>query len=466
MRSRGSLTGPLVLIMVGFVFLIHAFSPNFRISELVANYWPYGLILWGLVALVELCIRFLGNRPIPRNGITGGGWVTVVILAFIGSSVFGLQRHEPWFLRQVGFSSGFEAFGDQHQYPIETITRDAGSTPRVILQDFHGDAKISGTDSTTVTVGGQKTISSFDKQDANKADTQSPVEVIADGNTVTIRCHQDISGIDASVSANLDVSIPKGASVQASDSNGSIDISSISGDVVLTGGSMEDVRLDGIGGNVKLDAHRTNSVHGINLKGSVDLHSGGSDVDLESVAGQVTIGGDFTGTISLRGLAKPVRLESMRTQLDARQINGYVRLDRGSFDAKDLVGPVKLSTHNTDVTLAGFTDNLDLEVDRGDIELRPEHTALGHIAVHAHSGDIELAIPAAAQFSMKAGTANGEISNEFGDGLQQTSDGRSARLEGAVGSGPDVNLVTEHGRITVRKATGETLAENKDAAAQ
>jgi DUF4097 and DUF4098 domain-containing protein YvlB len=194
------------------------------------------------------------------------------------------------------------------------------------------------------------------------------------------------------------------------------------------------------------------------------LHGRGADVDLETVAGQVTVAGDYTGTISLRALAKPVRLESMHTQLDARQVTGYIRLDRGSLDAKDLVGPVKLSTKATDVTLAGFTEGLDLDVDRGDIELRPEHSAMGRIVVHARSGNIELAVPAAAHFALNANTENGDIDNQFGDALKETADGRGAKLEGSIGNGPDVNLVTQHGSITVRKATAEDAAETKAAA--
>jgi DUF4097 and DUF4098 domain-containing protein YvlB len=187
-------------------------------------------------------------------------------------------------------------------------------------------------------------------------------------------------------------------------------------------------------------------------------------VELENIAGQVTVSGDYTGTVSLRALAKPVRLESMRTQLDARQVTGYVRLDRGSLDAKDLVGPVKLTAHATDVTLAGFTDALEVEVDRGDIELRPEHSAMGRMVVHARSGNIELAVPASAHFALSADTENGEIDNQFGDGLKESTEGRGARLEGSIGSGPDVNLITQRGSITVRKATGEEAAETKAAA--
>jgi hypothetical protein len=102
-------------------------------------------------------------------------------------------------------------------------------------------------------------------------------------------------------------------------------------------------------------------------------------------------------------------------------------------------------------------------VDRGDVELRPEHNAMGRITVHTRSGDIEFAVPAAAHFAMNANTAHGEIENEFGGGLQENSDGRGAKLEGSVGSGPDVNLVTQHGTITVRKASTEASSETKAA---
>jgi DUF4097 and DUF4098 domain-containing protein YvlB len=458
MRARGPLSGPVVLILVGIVFLIRAISPNFRITDLVARFWPYGLILWGVVAFIEVCIRFLRSAPLPRNGVSGGGWIAVMFLAIFGSSVFQFQRPDNW-LRQVGFQSGIEAFGDEHQYPIEEISRSTGTAPHIVFEDFRGDAKISGTDASVVTVTGQKTIGSFSPQDADKANTQSPVEVVTDGNTITIRCHQDRLSSRTSIATNLDVSVPKGASVQASLSHGNFDVSSLSGDIELSGGSIEDVRLDDLSSGFKLDARSTQSVHCSNVKGAIELRGRGSDVELENISGEVTIGGDYTGTISLRAIAKPVHLESMRTQLDARQVNGYIRLERGSLDAKNLVGPVKLSTRSTDVTLAGFTNALDLQVDRGDVELRPESSALGRMDVHTRSGNIELALPPSAKFALNAGTENGGIDNQFGDGLKESSEGRGARLEGSIGNGPDLNLVTQHGSITVRKASGEETAE-------
>jgi len=67
----------------------------------------------------------------------------------------------------------------------------------------------------------------------------------------------------------------------------------------------------------------------------------------------------------------------------------------------------------------------------------------------------DVALPAGAKFAMNAATGNGDIDNQFGGGLSEQSEGRGAKLEGSVGDGPDVSLITQHGNITVRKSSGE-----------
>ena len=75
------------------------------------------------------------------------------------------------------------------------------------------------------------------------------------------------------------------------------------------------------------------------FEGAVTLRGHGSDVELEKIAGQVTINGDYNGTVSLRDVAKPVRVENMRTEMDVQQIAGEIRLDRGSLNVQNVVGP-------------------------------------------------------------------------------------------------------------------------------
>ena len=464
MRPRGSITGPLVLILVGGLFLIRAIQPDFQIGRLLGHYWPFLLIVWGVIALIEVTVRFMGKATVPMNGVSGGGWFLVVMVCIIGATVHEVERPDTWW-RQVGFSQGVEALGDDHQYSIESQKRPVGDAPRILIESFRGDAKVSGVDGNEVSVNGQKSIRAFDSHDADTANTQTGVELVSDGNTLIVRTHQDRANSRSTVTSNLEITVPKGASVEAVGTRGDFDISNIAGDVNISS-SNAGVRLQDVGGRVKVETSRSDVIRCENVKGDVDLRGHGDDVELYKIDGQVTISGDYRGSVSLRELTKPVRVQNSRTQLAIQQIPGEVRLDRGSLTAQNVVGPVTLTTHSTDVSFDGFSAGLDLNVDRGDIEIRPNRSPLGRIAVHAKSGNIELALPEAAKFALNASTERGEVENDFGESLKTSSEGRGAKLEGTVGTGPDVSLTTSHGTITVRKAAVDlkpTKVNNKNA---
>ena len=451
--SRGSITGPLVLIVIGVLFLLHAVSPDFQIVDLLVHDWPYLLILWGVVQLVEVCARFAFGRPLPLNGISGGGWLLVVVICLAGLTMFEVRRPDNWW-RRVGFQNSVEAFGDGHDYAFNTVQKTAGKAPHIVLESFRGDAKIVGVDGSDVVVNGHKTIQAFESHDADRANTQTPVELIVQGNTVTIRCNQDRAGERTPVTTNLDISVPRGATVDATGSLGDIDITSIGGDVEVSSENAG-VRLQDVAGNVKVDTRKSDLVRCTGVKGTLDLRGRGTDVELEKIAGQVTISGDYTGSVSLRDLAEPVRVQNMRTELNVQRILGEIRFDRGSLNVQNVEGPLRLTTRATDVSLDGFTNGLDLTVDRGDIDLRPGRLPLAKMVVHTKSGNIEIALPHTANFALDASTDHGEIDNEFGESLKESTEGRGARLEGSVGGGPDLKLTTNRGTITVRKATAD-----------
>jgi DUF4097 and DUF4098 domain-containing protein YvlB len=454
MRPRGSITAPLVLIAVGVLFLIHAISPSFRIAELVAQYWPFILIFWGVIQLIEISLRTLSGGPIPINGVSGGAWFLVILICLIGLTAHEVRRPDTWW-RRTGWERGVQAFGEEHDYALQTVQKSVGKAPHVVIESFRGDAKIVGTDGSDLSVGGHKAIRSFDVHEADRANGQSPVEVLVQGNTIIVRCNQEKASARTPVTTDLDISLPKGSSIEATGQVGDFDISSVSGGVDISSDNAG-VRLQDLDGSVKIDTRRSDLIRCTNASGAVDLRGHGGDVELTKIAGQVTISGNYTGTVSLRDLAKPLRVENMRTELDAQQVPGEIRLDRGSLTLQNVVGPLRLITRATDVSLDGFSNGLEITVDKGDVDLRPGKLPLGKMVVHTRSGNIELALPQTAAFALTASTDHGEIDNQFGETLKERTQGRGARLEGAVGSGPDVNLTTDRGSITVRKASGES----------
>jgi hypothetical protein len=80
---------------------------------------------------------------------------------------------------------------------------------------------------------------------------------------------------------------------------------------------------------------------------------------------------------------------------------------------------------------------------------------LSKISVRSRSGNIELALPEKAGFALSASTEHGEIENEFGGALSERAQGSGAKLDGSIGSGPELSVTTDRGTITVRKSTAD-----------
>jgi DUF4097 and DUF4098 domain-containing protein YvlB len=450
-RPRGSITGPLIIIALGVLFLVHAISPDFPLLDWIGIYWPYLLIIWGVVALLEVAFRTLRRGPIPTNGVSGGAWFLVVLICLIGLAAFQMRKPDTWW-RNTDWSRGFDnAFGEQHDYSVNVTQKKVGAAPHILIENFRGDAKLAAVDGDAITVGGHKTVRASKDDLADRADADTPVDVVVEGKNVIIRCNQSRAPNRTTVTTNLDITVPRDASVEIDGSYGDLDVAGVNGDLVLRSGNAG-VRVQDIGGSITVDTRAGDLVRCTNVKGAVNLRGHGSDIELNKIAGQVTINGEYSGTISLRALSQPVRLQNSRTDLQLASIPGEVRLDRGSLNIQDAIGPIHLDAHSTDVTLEGITNTLDVSVDRGDIDLKPAKVPLGKIAVRAGSGNIEFAIPVAATFALTATTDHGEIDNQFGDTLKEQSSGRGARLEGSVGSGPNIDLTTGRGSITVRKS--------------
>jgi DUF4097 and DUF4098 domain-containing protein YvlB len=458
-KQRGSIVGPLILITIGVLFLMRTAVPSFSLYDFFASYWPYLLILWGALQILEITVRMLRGVPLPANGITAGGWFLVLVIAAIGFATFEVRDHHGWW-RRVGFDQGMDWFGEPHDYPIAEQSKEVGRTPRIVLEAFRGSVKVTGADTTTLKLSGRKTIRAMKDGEAREASGATPVELVDQGNTVVLRCNQQRATGRVRVTTDLELTVPRGATLQASGDSGDFDVTGLNGDVKISSDNAG-VRIQDVDGNVSVDTRRGDVVRCTNIKGSVDLRGRSSDVQLEKIAGQVTINGAYSGTITLRALAKPLHLDNFQTTLIVQKVNGQITMDRGSFSAQDIVGPAQLSTHATDVEIAGFTSALQIRVDKGDVSLRPVNTPLSPVTVRTGSGNIDLALPDAAKFDLIASTDRGEIANDFGSPLKKEQAGRGARLAGVVGAGPNLSLNTDRGSITVRKGSEEESVRNR-----
>jgi len=440
MRPR-SLTGPLVLLILGGVFLWKNLHPDTPIFEIMAQYWPFLLIGWGLIRLVE--VAFTSEQR--RGGFTGGEIVLVILICCAGSLV--------WAARENGIhidSRGLNWWGQSYDYPL-SASAPAGSAKRIVFENPRGSIKVTGADTDQITVTGSKTVRAYAHDAADRTNSATPIEIVPQGDRLLIRTNQDHAPDNQTVSADLEVTVPKAMTVEANGRNGDFEISELAGDVELTS-DKGDVRLSRVDGNVRLNIGHSDLIRAVDMKGRLDIQGRGADIELENIGGQVTINGAYTGTLDFKKLAKPLQFEGARnTELSVQAVPGRISMELGEFNGNDLIGPVRLIGGSRDIRIEQFTQSLELENQRGDVELHPGRMPMPSIEARTASGRIDLVLPDKATFQLEATAQRGEAVNDFGPGIEKATDGRSATLKGKVGEGPTLHITSTRGTISVRK---------------
>ncbi len=456
--KRQSVIGPLILIAIGTLLLVRNLRPELPLLDLVMRYWPLLLVVWGVLRLGEILAAAARSHPLPRAGVSGGEWVLVVIICLVGTSAHFARSHWPETHITI---RGLEVFGEAYDFPL-VGEQPAGKAPHVFIENLEGNVRVFGSDTGTVKVEGRTTVRAFDREDAEQAHQKCPLELRVQADQITIRTNQDRASGAWKVSADLEVTVPKGASVECVGRFGDFDIANVAGDVDIKSDNAG-VRLAGIGGNARVELQRSDIIRIVNLKGAADLKGRGQDVELEDIQGEVTINGSYSGELVMRNLARPLQFTSRRTEFRVEKTPGQIRMTLGELTANNLVGPIRLKTSSRDVEITGFTGRLNVEVDRGDVLLRPGGKSVSLIDVGLRSGDIQLDLPESAKFGLRAITNNGDIVNGFGPSLTLTAKGRKAILEGPKGVETTIRLKTGRGTITVRKASARPAGETQPA---
>ena len=162
------------------------------------------------------------------------------------------------------------------------------------------------------------------------------MEIITQGDRLVVRTNQDHVPSNQRISDDLDVTVPRGLAVESRGAAGDHEVGDVDGDVEIAS-SRGDVRLSKVGGNVRMDVSRSDLIRAIDVKGRIDLQGRGSDVELENIAGQVTISGSFSGTPELQepGQAAAVRRHARHG------------IERAGGAGTDQHGPGRIQRHRT-----------------------------------------------------------------------------------------------------------------------
>lgn len=452
--SRGSIIGPVILILIGGLFLVNNIRPDLPALQIVADWWPFLLVAWGLIRFAEIIVWNSQGKPLPAAGISGGEWFLAIIITIAGSALFEGKDLASRLQHSRLTHRGLELFGEQFDFPV-AATFAAGKAPRVQIENLRGNARVVGTDGEEVKVTGRNSVRAFERPEAEKVNNLCKLEIVKQGDLIIIRTNQDKASGEPRIESELEIIVPRGATVQGRGRYGDFDISGIAGNVDIDSDNAG-VRLSEIGGGVRVDLRRSDLIRASKVKGNVELRGRGSDVELEHVEGTVAVNGSYTGEILFRNIAKPLRFESSNTDLRLEKISGTVQFSRGELVAEDFTGPFSLRSNSKDVELRNFSGGIDVQVDRGDLDIRPGRLPLSTMTLAVESGNIDVVLPEKAQFSLSGEVDKGEIDLNLPGQWKVEEEGKGQRVKGSVGTGPNIAIKSDRGELRVRHGSVET----------
>ena len=253
--------------------------------------------------------------------------------------------------------------------------------------------------------------------------------------------------------------------------NGSVDLTQISGDVVVNSWDRSEARVRAYAERGRVRSSLSSSRLSLDVE-SIRGRLGDSRFEVWVPVGVRVIARSTSGDVAVKGTKGPVEahstsgdvevtdatdriiLESVSGDVRAAQLTGDVRSESvsGTVEIRDASGDVRAETTSGDVSLLGVTSrNVYATTVSGEVEYDGTIDGNGRYEFHSHSGNIRLEIPegSSAQFSVE--TFSGSLDSEFQITLQpgQRTTGRPRRFAFTLGGG--------NARITAESFSGDIV---------
>jgi hypothetical protein len=458
-RRRRSMAGPVILIIVGVIFLLgnlHLISWG-RLGVWFAHYWPLLLILWGVLKLVEH--NKAKQEGLPSPGIGAGGIVLLIFLIIAGLSASQLARVD-WngISDEIDFGDKDIPFmGESHEFNDQlSHALPAGGGVKIV--NDRGAVNVNVANGETIEVSANKKIRSDSKDDADKWNEQTKPQITVSGNLVTINANTRGAG-DHPVTVDLNVSIPRKAALTVAAQRGDVNVMGRDGTVEISN-QRGDVSVDDVNGDVNLNMDHSSvnmghsSARVTQVSGDVSVQGRSNEVTVSDVKGAARLNGDFTDSVRLSKIGKAVIFKTSRTDLEFAKLNGDLDIDSDNLRGDNLIGPVRLSTRSKDVSLQAVSGDVRVQDENSGVQVSLK--SAGNVQIDNRNGSITVGVPDKLGFKVEARSHGGEVAADF-PGVNVTNDDEAGKALGTFGNGA-IHLVlnSEHGDITIHKGEDES----------
>jgi hypothetical protein len=447
-RTSGIFPG-LVLLTVGFLLLLHNYR-NLDLEEVLRHWWPLALIFLGLVKLYDRTVASRSDDP-GSTRITGGEILLVVGMTVLLSCVVAVDYGR----RAIGGDKFPQMWsGDAYPFDLDVVPKTVPANARITVRGGHGDISVRASDVPEIRVAGKKNVHSWNEGDASRRAGPVSVEIVQNGDGYEIH-PTGMSAGDSRITLDMDIQVPKKASVTVRNEKGTITISDMSTPVSVTSTS-GDVEVRDTASDVTIEMHK-GDVKVTDTKGDIKISGKGGQVDVASATGSFTLDGEFYGPIRADKVAKGLRFISQRTDLTLTSLTGHMEASSGNLEIVDAPGDIALRTNRYSVTIENATGKVKVDNRDGDVTLRFSSPPKADIDVANTNASISLTLPESASFNILSDCHSCDIDSEFtADTLKKTSaESGDSHLEGKFGAarGPKLTLKTSYGAVSIHKTS-------------
>jgi len=442
----------LILVGVGLLLANMGVLKWMTLGTWFARYWPVLMILWGVIKLVEY--KQAQSQGYQPRGIGAGGVLLLIALVVFGLSATQASRVN-WGAVRENIDLGdddFEWFGHSYSYDDQIEQAFPADTKLQIVTE-RGAVNVNAADEGKIRVVVRKRIVAENQSDADKWNTGTRPQLTSGEHIITLNANTQGAG-DHRVSTDMDVYIPKNASVTITSRRGDVSVMARKGDVDITT-QHGAVSLTDIDGKATLNMQHS-SVRVAQVSGDVSIDGRVDETSIEDVKGAVTLNGEFMEGVKLGRIGKTVRFKSSRTDMELASLDGDLDLDSGDLRATEITGPVRLTTRSKDIRLSGVNGDVRLQDENGAVEI--EMKKMGSVQVDNRKGDVQLYIPENTAFQLDARARGGEVESDFDELKVQNGDDAGTASGMVRGGGPRVVVNNEHGTIGIRKGSVVSMA--------
>ena len=446
-RTSGIFPG-LVLLTVGSLLLLHNYR-GLELGDVLLHWWPLALIFLGLIKLYDRTVARRSDDPDSAR-ITGGEILLVVGMLVLVSCVVAVDYGR----RAIGGKLPIEMSGDAYPFDLDVAPKTVPANARITIRGGRGDITVRSTDIPEIRISGKKNVYAWSENDAQRRSGPVSVEIVQNGDGYEIH-PTGIGAGDSRIAVDMDIQVPKKASVTVRNEKGDITVSDMATPVSVTSAS-GDVEVRDTASDVTIEMHK-GDVKVTDTKGDIKISGKGGQVDVASATGSFTLDGEFYGPIRADKVAKGLRFISQRTDLTLTSLTGHMEASSGNLEIVDAPGDIALRTNRYSVTIENATGKVKVDNRDGDVELRFSSPPKADIDVTNTNASISLTLPESASFNILSDCHSCDIDSEFSaDTLKKTSvESGDSHLEGKYGTarGPKITLKTSYGALSIKKTS-------------